>query len=546
VGRSLGRDGKVIVSSDKAHPTLVSPLQKLIRQKKIGSMQSITAEGKRFYAMILPLTKEMGKETYIGVTIDRQEILSPYMRTIYYSLLLALIVALLLIPLTFLFADRITRPLKALMRENESIKRRAFEEIRPIRSNIEEFIALSDSQIAMSESIQTYQKQLETLLDSFIRLIADTIDAKSPYTGSHCKKVPIIATMLADAAQKSEDAPFKAFRFKNEEERKAFERAAWLHDCGKITTPEYVVDRATKLETIYNRIHEIRTRFEVLWRDVDILYYERLLQGEKKADLARWREEEHHRLIEEFNFIASCNIGGESLDEKKITRIHKIAQRRWIRHFDNRIGLSPDELERLSAKEEPLPVSEPLLADKPEHLVPRSGFDEEAYRQSSFTMEVPTYLYNHGELYNLTLSKGTLTPEERFKINEHIIMTIKMLEALPFPESMRSIPRIAGEHHEKMDGTGYPRGLESKELSIPSRIMAIADIFEALTASDRPYKKAKSLSEALKIMYRMKREKHIDPDLFDLFLTSGVYLAYAQAHLDPDQIDDVDINQYLG
>ncbi len=155
-------------------------------------------------------------------------------------------------------------------------------------------------------------------------------------------------------------------------------------------------------------------------------------------------------------------------------------------------------------------------------------------------MEVPTHLYNRGERYNLCIRRGTLTEEERFKINEHIVMTIKMLERLPFPDSMKTIPTIAGEHHEKMDGTGYPRRKTKEEMSIPSRILAIADIFEALTASDRPYKKAKTLSEALYIMYKMKKEKHIEPDLFNLFIKRKIYLTYAKLHLSKEQIDDVD------
>jgi len=160
-------------------------------------------------------------------------------------------------------------------------------------------------------------------------------------------------------------------------------------------------------------------------------------------------------------------------------------------------------------------------------------------------MEVPEYLYNRGERYNLSLEKGTLTPEERYKINEHVIMTIKMLESLPFPEGMKKIPKIAGEHHETIDGEGYPRKLTKASLSIPSRIMAIADIFEALTASDRPYKQAKTLSEALRIMYAMKKEHHIDADLFDLFVRSKVYLHYAKRYLHPSQIDDVDEESLL-
>ncbi len=163
-----------------------------------------------------------------------------------------------------------------------------------------------------------------------------------------------------------------------------------------------------------------------------------------------------------------------------------------------------------------------------------------------FKLQVPEHQYNRGELHNLAIARGTLTEEERYVINHHIVQTIIMLSQLPFPKHLKSVPEIAGGHHEKMDGTGYPKRLSAGDMSPVARMMAIADIFEALTAADRPYKKAKKLSEALKIMSFMKRDRHVDPELFDLFLTSGVFRRYAERFLRPDQIDEVDIAPYLG
>ena len=160
-------------------------------------------------------------------------------------------------------------------------------------------------------------------------------------------------------------------------------------------------------------------------------------------------------------------------------------------------------------------------------------------------MDIPEHLYNHGELYNLAIRKGTLTDEERFKINEHITQTIIMLNKLPFPDYLAHVPEFAGAHHETMIGTGYPKRLNKDEMSTPARVMAIADIFEALTAADRPYKKAKTLSAALRIMSFMRNDQHIDAELFDLFLTSGVYMQYAEEFLAPGQIDDVNIADFL-
>ena len=186
------------------------------------------------------------------------------------------------------------------------------------------------------------------------------------------------------------------------------------------------------------------------------------------------------------------------------------------------------------------------MSDKQDHIVVRENFDHDLYKAEGFKENVPEHLYNYGEIYNLCIEKGTLTPEERYKINEHVIMSIKMLEKIPFPSHLSKIPEYAGTHHETLIGTGYPRKLTKSELSIPTRIMAIADIFEALTASDRPYKKAKTLSESIKIMSFMVKDQHIDADLFKLFLSSGIYKTYAQKYLKAEQIDEVDVKSYLG
>ncbi len=153
---------------------------------------------------------------------------------------------------------------------------------------------------------------------------------------------------------------------------------------------------------------------------------------------------------------------------------------------------------------------------------------------------------DENELYNLCIGRGTLTQEERTVINDHIVVTIEMLARLPFPKGLRRVPEYAGGHHEKMDGTGHPRGLTREQMSIPVRMMAIADIFEALTAADRPYKKAKTLSASMGIMARMCAENHIDRELFELFVDGGVYKQYADRFLLPEQIDEIDHDALLG
>jgi hypothetical protein len=242
--------------------------------------------------------------------------------------------------------------------------------------------------------------------------------------------------------------------------------------------------------------------------------------------------------------VADCNLGGEFFGPDKVERLRAIASQSWQRHFDNRLGLAWEELSRHNDSAQELPVQEPLLADHAWHVIPRHS-DQIPAASYGFKLEVPEHLYNLGEVYNLTISRGTLTNEERYKINEHIVQTIMMLETLPFPANLSRVAEYAGTHHETLDGKGYPRRLTADDLSVPSRIMAIADIFEALTASDRPYKKAKTLSECLTILAGFRDRQHIDADLFALFLRSGVYLTYAERYLKPEQIDAVDLESYL-
>ena len=405
--------------------------------------------------------------------------------------------------------------------------------------------ALSGSAAVSLESKELIQAQ-KVLFESFIQLIASAIDAKSPYTGGHCARVPELTKMLARAACSETDGPYKEFQL-SDDEWEAVHVAAWLHDCGKVTTPEYVVDKATKLETLYDRIHEVRMRFEVLKRDAEIACLKAIAAGAPEAAEREKLATELAQLDDDFAFIAACNEGGEFMAPALVERLKAIAARTWTRTLDDRIGISHEESERKARSPAPsLPVVEHLLADKPEHVFERQPRDRmPSDNKWGFRMPVPEVLYNKGELYNLGVARGTLSEEERYKINEHIVQTLIMLTQLPFPKHLRNVPEIAAGHHEKMDGTGYPRRLTRDEMSPVARMMAIADIFEALTAVDRPYKKGKKLSEAIKIMSFMKKEQHIDPELFDLFLRSGVYRTYAENYMRPEQIDDIDVSAYL-
>ena len=389
-------------------------------------------------------------------------------------------------------------------------------------------------------------KMQKDLLDSFIRLLAGAIDSKSPYTGGHCQRVPVLTELLARKACEATDGPFANFCLSTEEWEE-IRIASWLHDCGKVTTPEFVVDKATKLETIYDRIHEIRMRFEVVKREIQVRSWQQIAEGGDREQILTDLEHEWNLLDEEYSFVADCNLGGEFMDQEKVDRLQQIATRHWMRTLDDRIGISWEELQRRErTPSQTLPVMEPLLADRDHHIHLREDVDKiNSDNPYGFKLDVPEYLYNKGELYNLSIRKGTLTTEDRYKINDHIVQSIIMLKQLPYPKHLANVPDIAGSHHEKIDGTGYPRKLRGEEMSIPAKMMVIADIFEALTASDRPYKKAKPISDAIRILQMMEKDRHIDPDLFRLFLTSGAYLEYAHAYLQPEQIDEVDLTPYL-
>ncbi|EGU31441.1 hypothetical protein VIBRN418_01423 [Vibrio sp. N418] len=506
--------------------------------------QMISAQNGERFLYVTPVSTS-GALEYFAVVVPSEVITAQVIDRLVTSISITIGIMLLLLPIAWVFGSPIVQPISHLRRETLRIKQRQFSQVRLVDTRIKEVHELSLSMVDMASEIERHAKEREAFIDAFICLIAQAIDDKSPYTAGHCNRVPELGVMLAKIAEETDSGKFKDFRFNNEDERREFRIAAWLHDCGKITTPEHVVDKGTKLEANYNRIHEIRTRFEVLWRDAEIEYLRSLL--DQSSDKASAFEKLHNRqseLKQDFEFVAKANVGGEFMSDDKIERVKSIAKQTWLRHFDNRLGLSPfEELSKVPPQGS-LPVKESLLADKPEHIIHRVR-QIEFEEKHGIQMEVPTHQYNYGEVYNLTISRGTLTPEDRFKINEHMISGIKMLEALPFPPELSNVPRFASTHHETMDGRGYPRKLTASDLSVPERILAIADIFEALTAADRPYKKAKPFSVAIDIMHKMALDKHIDKDLFLLFLTSGGFQQYAEQYLPPEQIDHVDIRKYI-
>ncbi|MFA6497788.1 MAG: HD domain-containing phosphohydrolase [Desulfurivibrionaceae bacterium] len=331
----------------------------------------------------------------------------------------------------------------------------------------------------------------QKMFQSFVMVISTAIDAKSPYTAGHCRRVPEIALMIAETVHHADSDQFAGFVL-DEDERNTIEIAAMLHDCGKVVTPEWVVGKANKLDSIANRIHLIALRFEVLRRDALITRYRALADGEGQESVEAIYQERLRQLDDDFAFLQKCNAGGEFVSSEHVRRLESIARQWWT---------------------DACGENHPLLTEN--------------------------------EIYNLSVQRGTLNPEERKIIEDHAVHTINMLSQISFPRSLRNVTEYAAGHHERMDGKGYPHGLNRDQLSIPARIMVIADIFEALTAPDRPYRQPGTLSWAIDIMHRMKLDNHIDGDLFDLFLSEKVYLTYARKHLAANQIDEVDTSRYL-
>ncbi|WP_417580390.1 HD domain-containing phosphohydrolase [Nitrincola sp.] len=344
------------------------------------------------------------------------------------------------------------------------------------------------SQAAVALTNQRLIEEMKTLFDSFTQVLATAIDKKSPHTGNHCRRVPDATLFLAEAVSASNHPAVKDFVM-SDADFYELKTAAWLHDCGKVVTPHHVMEKSRKLETVFDRIELIATRIEILRRDLEIQQLKYPLTDEAAKTLAA----EQAQLLDDLDFLRRVNVGTEFTTDADLLRIQNLAEKTWVDHKG---------------------VRQSLLSDD--------------------------------EKLNLSIRRGTLNPQERQIMNDHMVATLDMLEQLPFPKHLQRVAEYAGCHHERMDGKGYPRGLTREQMSIPARIMGVADVFEALTAKERPYKEPMKLSQALMIMGRMVEDKHLDPDLFAVFVEARVYERYAAVHLSPEQMDAVDVSALPG
>jgi HD-GYP domain len=353
------------------------------------------------------------------------------------------------------------------------------------------FVAALASQAAVALTNAQLLRDLKRLLYSFIQSIASVIDAKSPYTRGHIDRVVKLTMLMAQSVNMQEHGVFKDVHF-SEDELEEIKLAAWMHDVGKIVTPEHVVDKSSKLQTIVDRIELIRLRFALIGERLRTQSLERRLRlmeegaGPQESEtVQRELDEQLAELREALAFVESCNGAGQYLNDESLERLQELASRAYAHEGESLPWLTSDELE------------------------------------------------------NLSVRRGTLTDAERKIVENHAAVTREMLSQLPFPRRLAQVPRFAGHHHEKLDGSGYPDGITGKDLSLQARLLAIADIFEALTAKDRPYKKPMLLSQALRILGSMRDQGHIDPDLYELFVRERVYAPYALNELDESQIDEV-------
>lgn len=359
-------------------------------------------------------------------------------------------------------------------------------ELEPLIKALASYAAIALNNLLLVE-------ELKHLLDAFVKVLAMAIDAKSPHTSGHCQRVPLLTELITQAVCEDNEN-FPDFHF-NEDDWYELRIAAWLHDCGKLTTPDSVLDKSTKLHLLHDRIHEIETRFSSLQQQMIAEYWQTssgLTDATEIASLEAQHQKQLTVLTDDLAFVKAANKGGEFMEEAKKQRVREIAQRQWM---------------NMQGQVQPLLTSE--------------------------------------EVDYLCIERGTLSANERQIINDHMIVTINMLESLPFPRKLKRVPEYAGGHHEKMDGTGFPRGLTQDQMSIPARVMAIADIFEALTAKDRPYKEPMKISQALSILQRMSKERHIDAELYQVFLRSRTWETYAKQVLMPEQLDIVDPSPYF-
>ena len=539
-GHLLGSNQKLIElnNTDKLSFIPYPELTELaLHQKSLNKLNSIIINDKPYYAYVAEVDDKTTINSYLAILVPKETLLLPSIKT---SIQISALCLALLLILSWCFSSPLTNTIKALLGETKKAKSQDYTQLQHIVSRVTEIKELNSSMVEMSQIIEEYQAQQKQMTALFIKQIAQAIDDKSPYTFGHANRVPELGLMLAKASLKS-DSP--AFELANEEMLNEFSSNVWSHHYGKLTTAQQVVSKGTKLEASYNRIHEIRMRFEILWRDAEINYFKQSRANpEQNKPLKEALIKQQLQLMRDFGFVAKANLGDTEITEQDLLRLHKIGAQTWFRYFDDRLGLSSIEKLNLTGKKQKLPAQETLLSDKKEHIIKRNNITQV---DSGIKIEVADHLYNFGELYNLSIPHGTLTVEDKFEINQSIINTINLLKALPTTHKQATEIKDLSTYHPALKRVISPSKLEEKGFSITQNILLITDIFETLTSIKKPQQPVESLSNAIDILHQLAIDQIIDINLFKLFLSSGVYIKYANKFLHETQIGEVEISKYL-
>ena len=377
--------------------------------------------------------------------------------------------------------DKVIGVLQLLNAQNDG-------EIISFSSEMVELVEALSSQASVALTNQLLIEEQKILFRSFIKLVVDALENKDAVTGGHCNRVPLLTMMFAEHINKDKSEKYKDFSF-SEDEMDELDVAGWLHDFGKVATPDHIMNKSTKLEGLFDKIDQIKLRFEILKRDVELDFYKKQIDGNEidKEVL----NSKIQKINDDFSFLEKSNVGGEFMSEDLQKKVYDIAEKT--------INLNDKSMKILS----------------------------------------------EAEVDFLTISKGTLSKKDREVMENHVSLTYQLLDKLPYPDHLKQVPFYAGCHHEKINGEGYPNGYSGDQLPLQARIIAIADVFEGLTAPDRPYKEPYKLSKALNILKFMVNDGEIDSDLFNLFISKKLYLAYANENLNPKQIDDINEKELL-
>jgi len=520
-------------------PLIPYPILAELAQHKtnLNKLNEVIINDNSYYAYITEVDDKTVTNSYLAILVAKETLLLPSIKT---SIQIAAICLVLLLILSWYFSSPLTNTLKKLLNEVKKTKKQDYKKIPLVMGRVTELKELNSLMVEMSQSIEAYQTQQKQMTRLFIKQIAQAIDDKSPYTFGHANRGPELGLMLAKASLKS-DLP--VFEQANEDMLNEFSSNAWSHHYGKLTKAQQIVSKGTKLEANYNRIHEIRMRFEVLWRDAEITYFkESRSNPEQNKPLKEALIKQQLQLMRDFGVVAKANLGDTKMTEQELLRLHKIGEQTWLRYFDDRLGLSSIEKLNLAGKKSKLPAQEMLLSDKKEHIIKRNNIIQ---MDSGIKIEVADHLYNFGELYNLSIPQGTLTVEDKFEINQNIISTINLLKKLPTAHKQVTKINDLSTYHPALKCVVYPFEQGDEAFSITQSILLITDIFEMLTSIKEPQQQVESLSTAIDVLHQLAVDQVIDINLFNLFLSSGIYIKYAHKFLHETQIDDIDISKYL-